>query len=696
MENNAPIRLADTKVNYTIKNEGDGTFAIYDPDITGDHRYLHMNGNEKVVGWGESGAASRWLEPVITEVEVPAIIDITFTLTDPLGTTYTGTATSQDGAVTLDLGNTAIYTLTNGHLDTENKTYTANVTFNVPFPVSSATQKNWTYIAAYWSDTSKQRWYVESNDATKIRGHQEKTTAGAYNADANPTNQAGSNARYRWTITPLLSDGHFAFRIYNEATGKYIKATAGQDCSLVGEAEATPFTYEWDHRGDVDEKHCGFMMPNSHFCLSVGSQANLVWLNSLDCLSNTTHLGFNTVFETPYDFDALTESLRQNAEAYPIGTGTGRYTAPTTGDWLTAKNNADGVLADGSQIYWRGDQFETCINTLSTATPRPTLNDATPGFYRLRGAGHSLNVDGDFYLSSTLDAENKLTITATKDASTIVYYKGDTNGMSANLMTYDRGYYMQECGLAAAGGGNAYVVAAAPEATSGHPVDNNTTFVPGQYSLHYWDGYIVDWGNGNVQKCTDQANKWIGWQLEPVATLPLTIKEAGYTTFSAPVAVAIPEDVTAYVVTSINAQSVTLEEVSGNVEANTGLVLYKQGGGDIELAIAESGAAPATNLLHANVAAASYAAGANYYLGTVEGRQGFYKAPAGILLGHKAYLETPATAVKEFLGFDTATGLDAIQNSKFNVQNCFDLSGRQLPRLQKGVNIVNGKKIIVK
>jgi hypothetical protein len=44
-----------------------------------------------------------------------------------------------------------------------------------------------------------------------------------------------------------------------------------------------------------------------------------------------------------------------------------------------------------------------------------------------------------------------------------------------------------------------------------------------------------------------------------------------------------------------------------------------------------------------------------------------------------------------------ATGIEAIHNSQFTVKNSiYNLQGIRLNSLQKGLNIVNGKKIVIK
>ena len=84
------------------------------------------------------------------------------------------------------------------------------------------------------------------------------------------------------------------------------------------------------------------------------------------------------------------------------------------------------------------------------------------------------------------------------------------------------------------------------------------------------------------------------------------------------------------------------------------------------------------------------------------GKQGFFRTNGTVTCPqYKCYLTLPATsptAAKE-LYFDnegTTTGIEAIFGGENEEVVIYDLSGKRLNRLQKGVNIVNGHKVIVK
>ena len=102
----------------------------------------------------------------------------------------------------------------------------------------------------------------------------------------------------------------------------------------------------------------------------------------------------------------------------------------------------------------------------------------------------------------------------------------------------------------------------------------------------------------------------------------------------------------------------------------------------------------------------------NYSLGRKDGKIGFYKFNNGgtttITLGaNKAYLATAASggAVKGFtLDFDglatdiRLTPTDEAESSMFEGQSSkiYNIAGQRLNKPMKGINIINGQKIVVK
>ena len=68
---------------------------------------------------------------------------------------------------------------------------------------------------------------------------------------------------------------------------------------------------------------------------------------------------------------------------------------------------------------------------------------------------------------------------------------------------------------------------------------------------------------------------------------------------------------------------------------------------------------------------------------------------------HKAWLALPATAAaREFFGlpenYDSADGIENVNvNDNVNDNAIYNLAGQKLSRPQKGINIVNGRKVLL-
>ncbi len=184
--------------------------------------------------------------------------------------------------------------------------------------------------------------------------------------------------------------------------------------------------------------------------------------------------------------------------------------------------------------------------------------------------------------------------------------------------------------------------------------------------------------------------------------------DAQYGTFCAPFAVEIPEGVKAYTVPRVIGGVLDLNELTGTIPANTPVVLYselEEGYSSPELfGVVEEGT-PEVGLL-TGVYEEGYVPVGSYvlqlkYLDEESYKVGFYKvvedAPLYIY-PNRCYLTVPASGgIKEafFFNEDDATGIKAMVNGQKSMDNAiYNLAGQRMSKMQKGVNIVNGKKIL--
>jgi hypothetical protein len=157
----------------------------------------------------------------------------------------------------------------------------------------------------------------------------------------------------------------------------------------------------------------------------------------------------------------------------------------------------------------------------------------------------------------------------------------------------------------------------------------------------------------------------------------------------------LPAGVKAYKVTKMTASEVTASEVTGQVAANTGLILKADAAKSYDIPVVASGVAVDGNLLKAAVAATEVAADEAY--GLKDGK--FHKLNAGTIPANKAYL--PATAVSapelSIVFGGEATGIADVRSKKADVRgDFFDLQGRKVAQPTKGLYIQNGRKVILK
>lgn len=173
--------------------------------------------------------------------------------------------------------------------------------------------------------------------------------------------------------------------------------------------------------------------------------------------------------------------------------------------------------------------------------------------------------------------------------------------------------------------------------------------------------------------------------------------KAAYATFVAPFEVELPAGVTAYTIDGVENGLLTLTAVEGNIAANTPVVL--------------SATAPVTDILYGTAQeAANLTQGLltgvlsdtqiqdGYVLQKHNGKVAFYAVEAAKTVpANRAYIKGgDDLSVKALYFADNATAIETLETLTSGKAQIYDLNGRQLQKLQKGINIVNGVKILVK
>lgn len=186
------------------------------------------------------------------------------------------------------------------------------------------------------------------------------------------------------------------------------------------------------------------------------------------------------------------------------------------------------------------------------------------------------------------------------------------------------------------------------------------------------------------------------------ASATLAVNSAAqYGTFCAPFAVTIPAGVQAFTIGGIAENGkLTLVEQKNTIPAHTPVIVYSESASDInavQFGVATAGN-PTSNYL-TGVYTDTTAPVGSYVLQNQGGRVGFYQVQAGIqpwVRANRAYLTVPASANVKAFYMDDATAIQTVEELLSGKAEIYDLAGRRQQKLQKGINIVGGKKVLVK
>lgn len=176
-------------------------------------------------------------------------------------------------------------------------------------------------------------------------------------------------------------------------------------------------------------------------------------------------------------------------------------------------------------------------------------------------------------------------------------------------------------------------------------------------------------------------------------SLPEGVNVEGYATiYCAESDLTIPEGIQAFTGV-VQGEWLSLREVSGKIPAGTAVILKGQGG-TYSFAYT-TGAEPVGENDLKGTDGPLVADGTQYILAKNQ-NYGFFKATPGTTIpARKSYIETTAQNVKGFyLCEDDATGLLLTPDLSQKGDEIYNLAGQRINKIQQGLNIVNGKKIL--
>ena len=186
------------------------------------------------------------------------------------------------------------------------------------------------------------------------------------------------------------------------------------------------------------------------------------------------------------------------------------------------------------------------------------------------------------------------------------------------------------------------------------------------------------------------------WDVTANANALVTTNGSGYCTLTTNVPLTI-SGASAYYATDKGNGSATANAMT-NPAANVPMLIKGDAGKTYSFAVAASGTTHSDNAFKAGTGSALASTTDGKYNYILNGNA-FFAANDKTVAEGKAYLQLSAAASSRALVFadDEATGIEAVDNMPFaNDHSVYNLNGQRVNTPQKGLYIVNGRKVVLK
>ncbi len=547
-------------------------------------------------------------------------------------------------------------------------TKTIELTDNLPFVAAAdyASIKNWYYIQAH----SNQKKYIQAVED--------------YIEWADATVNASEIDSYTWGFIGNPFDG---FKLVNYGKGSTMGVNSnGSGNPAMGDINsATAWTIKASRTNPTAEYFC-LQYPGGEYMNAQSGKIAFWWDND----------NGSTMCVTERDLSGATElqAVIDQVEAF-VAAG---VNAGTTVGYITSESvaNVAAVLEDAKEaVATKTGCIEAQAALQAAVAAVETIQPEEGKFYTIQNS----------YTNSYMNVNNSAGLVATTAVGIGEVFQFVKENGNLYLKNVERGTYLNTA-LAHAYGQNS---AAAIETENAKAVTisnlgkaNQVSITPnGGATLHHDtnNNNVVAWNAG-----VDSKSAWIIAEVVDINSLAhtLNVTNAEWATLVLGYNAEIPEGVTVYAVSKLNENAATLTEVKNTIPAGAA-VLINAAEGAYVFNYTESADAIGANLLKGTTVNANIAENA-YVLGMIEGEVGLYTATMNANEGaaflnnaFKAYLPKTNNAAQTLrFNFGETTGIEGvIENTNANAV-IFDLSGRRVAKMQKGIYIVNGKKVYVK
>lgn len=439
-----------------------------------------------------------------------------------------------------------------------------------------------------------------------------------------------------------------------------------------------------------------------------GNVHRVAIVGELDEATLGTIKGLVNVFEKGDILETFNE-LVYSARGYAMWMQYGSYTHLVY-DFATLCDEIERIdLSIGDGTGATIAEVQAAIQDIEAIIAGFDIAEITPGFYYFVNSDYD---DAGEYLSDDISNNGTQRILTTEvSEKNIFYYDGEKLIAYASGIGFESGI----CNTGTLGKMNNFEFGMAYELGKYTVISS-----AGNSEVGSADGY---WKNNKGElQLVDAANA-SGWDIMPVASLPVVIGEVGYATFYTSVAVNIPAEVTASIISEINGDEVVLQQVTGVVPAGTGLILEaEQGTYNFNIATEEAPANFVKGHLKGTMAKSIITAENNYnyyVLANTNDKVGLYKAKVnrdangnkvdegGVAFlnnANRVYLPVAtsqgamAPAMFRFRGKEQGTTeIEVPMANDLQPAVIYDLTGRRIEKIvEKGIYIVNGKKVVIK
>ena len=558
-----------------------------------------------------------------------------------------------------------------------------NLTEELPFEYadSYANVKKW-YHLIFHATAKNYLYYTADGEVLKADG----TVVDANDKDA-----------YSWAFVGNPFDG---FKVYNKKAGKYLNAAeagavvgaTAQDFILTISTHGENGFYMQAKDGDYKER---FNKQNGKVVYWSGADA-----------------GSTFMVELRDDSQALIDlvnSATQLLENLGEGTAVGCVTADSKTAISSAIVFANYAIENKTSILDAQASLQKAIDALETIQPEEGV------FYTLKNnyTDRYMNVNANAGLVATTAVGIGEVFQFVKDNGCL-YLKNVERGTYLNTAV-QHGFGQNAASATTIAGAKAVVVKNLGKG-------NQVSITPnGGATLHH------DTNNNNVVAWNGGVDSKSSWSIEAVDITELShvvaISDVKWASLVLGFNARIPEGVKAYVVSAVENNSATLNEVTGVLPANTAVLINAEEGDYGFKYTSEAGTVEVEgNLLSGTVFNTNVTEDA-YILANGDKGLGLYKAKKEFSTdttndgteeapdvtyeafknnANKAYLLASAVANANAPMFSLNRGEGTTSIDELSTVNgqqttvIYDLTGRRVEKMEKGIYIVNGRKVIVK